>query len=56
VVRRGDGADRILINCFEEERLLEACLPQGYCDRVIESYCEWVEKSTPSPRQLRNPP
>lgn len=49
VVRRGDGADRILIKCFDEERLLEACLSQGACDRVIASYCEWVEKLRPLP-------
>lgn len=49
VVRRGDGTDRILINCFDEDRLLVACVPQGDCDRTIESYCEWAEKLRLSP-------
>lgn len=44
VVRRGDGTDRVLFNCFDEGHVVEALIPQGECDLAIEAYCEWVEK------------
>jgi len=48
VVRKGDGSDRVLVDCFDEKRLLETIVPPGSCNLAIESYCAWVE-------QLRKP-
>jgi hypothetical protein len=43
VVRKGDGSDRVLVNCFDEERVSETVVPPGDCDLAIEAYCAWVE-------------
>jgi hypothetical protein len=43
VTRGADGRDRMIAMCYEEEQLLEALLPAGTCDRVIDEYCSWVE-------------
>lgn len=42
-VRAADGTDRIIIKCFDEGRLIETRVPQGFCDHTIGSYCRWVE-------------
>lgn len=42
-VRREDGIDRVIVNCFKDERLSETLLAPGVCDHVIELYCTWVE-------------
>jgi len=43
VVRRGDGWDRMIVGSFVDDTLSETALGVGTCDRVVESYCCWVE-------------
>jgi hypothetical protein len=43
VVRRGDGADRVIVKTFDPDRLDETIVPAGVCDEVIAAYCGWVE-------------
>lgn len=43
VVPRGDGSDRVLVSNFDDPKVMESNIPEGHCDRVIGSYCTWVE-------------
>jgi hypothetical protein len=43
IIRQGDGSERLIAKRFDDERLLEARAPNGEVDRVIASYCAWVE-------------
>jgi hypothetical protein len=38
-----------LVNCFDDDSLLEILVNPGVCDHVIESYCTWVEEQNISP-------
>jgi hypothetical protein len=44
VVRRKDGLDRIIVNSFNDESVSETLVPSDSCDRIIDSYCTWVEE------------
>jgi len=44
VVRNGNGSDRLLVSCFDEEGISETIVPEGDCDLVVGTYCSWVEK------------
>ncbi len=43
LVRRADGADRVVVKRYLDERVWERVVRPGACDGVIESYCVWVE-------------
>ena len=53
VVRHSDGSDRILVYDFRHERLSEMRLPDGECDRTVESFCEWAENLRGTPARSR---
>lgn len=43
VISKGDGSDRIVVHCFDEDRPWEVLVPPGMCNDVIDAYCTWAE-------------
>jgi hypothetical protein len=51
IVRRRDGADRVVVKRYADDVVFEAVVSPGVCDRVIEEYCSWVEGFLSAPAE-----
>lgn len=43
LLRRADGADRVVVKQYSDEHIWERVVRPGVCDGAIESYCGWIE-------------
>jgi hypothetical protein len=56
VVRRRDGADRVIVRDYDGDGLFESLVTAGCVDTVVGEYCTWVERLAQGPEAPSSAP